>query len=306
MKRRDRNRTGQSYSPKRNRWLEQTFSAELDEGRHQRHPAPAKGAMSRKQSESLQYGIRDGKLLNIKDVPSGLACGCLCPACGERLIARKGQEREHHFAHQSGNSCGHARETALHFAAKDILLKRGEIVLPAVKVDFPHNIPSRILEPERSYYIDRMFVEARLGNIIPDVVVEIGGHRLIVEIKVTHGIDEEKLRRIRDMGISAIEIDLSNAPRDLSHADLEELVVGGGEHKTWVHSERKLRWRNELTGRATKRIVSMGLGDGTTWGCPLSPEERGDPYRKEASYVWHCKNCKYALDVEGGEVLCLA
>ena len=41
----------------------------------------------------------DNKLVNIKQVERGLACQCTCFECGEAVIARKGEIKEHHFAH---------------------------------------------------------------------------------------------------------------------------------------------------------------------------------------------------------------
>lgn len=46
------------------------------------------------------------KLVDIKDVERGLACQCTCFECGETVIARKGEIKEHHFAHASNKeSC---------------------------------------------------------------------------------------------------------------------------------------------------------------------------------------------------------
>ena len=58
----------------------------------------------------------DGRLLHIGEVPSGLACNCVCPGCGRRMVAKKGDVQAHHFAHnaqQDGRSCASAGETAL-------------------------------------------------------------------------------------------------------------------------------------------------------------------------------------------------
>ena len=60
----------------------------------------------------LGYGLKEGKLLHISEVPRGLACGCVCPACGDRLVARQGPLREHHFCLQS--RCGSCRRGGSH------------------------------------------------------------------------------------------------------------------------------------------------------------------------------------------------
>lgn len=38
---------------------------------------------------NLVYAIKDGAGISIEDVDSGLKCGCVCPACGEPLVAKK-------------------------------------------------------------------------------------------------------------------------------------------------------------------------------------------------------------------------
>lgn len=61
----------------------------------------------------------EGNFVNIDDVAKGLSCGCVCPSCGEKLIAKNGgSKRIHHFAHASGIDCEKAYETMLHKLAK--------------------------------------------------------------------------------------------------------------------------------------------------------------------------------------------
>lgn len=45
----------------------------------------------------------DGKIVHVDEVPRGLQCGCSCPHCHEKLMARHGDVREHGFAHHSDN-----------------------------------------------------------------------------------------------------------------------------------------------------------------------------------------------------------
>lgn len=69
---------------------------------------------------NLTYALdSEGKLVNIEQAESGIKCNCICPACKEALVAKKGKKREHHFAHSSGKNCEDAYETMLHQLAKD-------------------------------------------------------------------------------------------------------------------------------------------------------------------------------------------
>jgi hypothetical protein len=46
------------------------------------------------------YSEKTKELIDISSVPSGMKCNCECPSCGMKLIARKGDVNEHHFAHK--------------------------------------------------------------------------------------------------------------------------------------------------------------------------------------------------------------
>ena len=63
----------------------------------------------------------DGELVHVSSVPRGAACNCKCPKYDELLLARKGVERTHHFAHKPDVTCVCALETVLHLLAKKII-----------------------------------------------------------------------------------------------------------------------------------------------------------------------------------------
>ncbi|MEO8124444.1 MAG: competence protein CoiA family protein [Burkholderiales bacterium] len=44
----------------------------------------------------------DGAMRFIGEVERGAACGCRCPECGSPLVAKQGNEKEWHFAHEGG------------------------------------------------------------------------------------------------------------------------------------------------------------------------------------------------------------
>ena len=93
--------------------------------------------MKVKGHSNLIYALKDGEIVGIQEAQSGLKCGCYCPACGEALVAKKGEKMMHHFSHYAGHNCEYGYESSLHLAAKDILSKAKRMVLPAVYIDFP-------------------------------------------------------------------------------------------------------------------------------------------------------------------------
>lgn len=47
----------------------------------------------------IPFGLKDGRLVDISGVERGLNCGCICPSCGQRVVARFGSVTTPHFAH---------------------------------------------------------------------------------------------------------------------------------------------------------------------------------------------------------------
>jgi hypothetical protein len=48
-------------------------------------------------SQNMIYALKNDEIVHTSEVESGLKCECICPACGARLIARKGTKVLHHF-----------------------------------------------------------------------------------------------------------------------------------------------------------------------------------------------------------------
>jgi hypothetical protein len=81
------------------------------------------------------YGLRKGAIVTPDVVEKGLACGCVCPACDEPLIANHGMSiKQPYFSHQSGRECEAAYQTALHLLAKEVLAAEKRILLPPLSV----------------------------------------------------------------------------------------------------------------------------------------------------------------------------
>ena len=238
-----------------------------------------------------------GDAAHISEVENGLKCACTCPVCDGALIARQGRIKEHHFAHASGEECRHAAETALHLAAKDILAKRKEIVLPEVAVSASYGFPRIVVAPQRRYAIAAAEVERKTGSIIPDVIVEVSARQLLVEVTVTHGVDDAKLAKIRELGLSCLEIDLSDAPRALSREELEKIVVDGSAQKRWLHNVRANEARNSILSEAT---LLPSVERGLAWhvdGCPIPARVwKGKPY---ANVIDDCVGCEHMLAASG-------
>lgn len=175
----------------------------------------------------LTYALRRDRLVSIDKVGRGLQPDCICPACHEPLIAKKGDIKSHHFAHASGEGCEESVETALHQLAKHIICSPGATLgLPVYEI-------RRRVSVRREWQILRETVigvggkpvrsrcgstEVRFEGFTADAVIEITSSdgrkvkRLIVEVAVTHASGKEKIRRMAAEGVPAIEIDMTRFP----------------------------------------------------------------------------------------------
>ena len=123
---------------------------------------------------------------------------------------------------------------------------RKEFALPAVEIPPDYGFPHIKIAPERRYPVESVALEKKLGLITPDVIIRIKGRELLVEVTVTHRTDKAKIRKIRELGMSCVEIDLSDTDRGPARDELERIVVDGTGHKRWLHNERaeeRRRWK---------------------------------------------------------------
>jgi len=179
-----------------------------------------------------EYALRNDALVHVSAVESGLKCDCYCPGCGGAMIAKKGNLKIHHFAHQQAE-CAYGLETTLHLMAKEILEQEKQILLP--KVETTNDCPYIISEP-RTVHFDKVYFEAKFDDIIPDIIVQIGEKMLAVEIYVTHKVDAAKRKKILDYRVSTLEIDLSDVDRMVSMETLRVILLDTTIPKRWIYN----------------------------------------------------------------------
>ncbi|MBC8116162.1 MAG: hypothetical protein H7062_17385 [Candidatus Saccharimonas sp.] len=193
------------------------------------------------------YGLKNGQFVEVDEVERGLACGCICPGCGNRLEAHKGEQRQY-FQHDDGGECSHAYQTALHMLAKEVLLEEKRLLLPPLSI-YPSSSLGKLFWRKRFerpivkrntiVVADDVRLEKKLGDIIPDVVFYVGNRALMIEIYVTHKIDDEKQNKIKQqLDISTIEFDLSQIDRTITKDDLRKILITGESqvgHGLWIH-----------------------------------------------------------------------
>ena len=157
----------------------------------------------------------DGSLVDVTQVPRGSACACVCLCCNSPLLAKQGKLKAWHFGHISGASHRACAETALHLAGKDLLRDLGEILVPRVscaitEFDVLNREHTQTIEAAASTFrFSSCSVEHTMGTRRLDALLESpAGHRLGIEIMVTHQVDEQKAKDLMNLNAPVLELNL--------------------------------------------------------------------------------------------------
>ncbi len=256
-------------------------------------------------ASQLIYGKRaDGEVVHVSEVPSGLACGCTCPACEAQLVARKGKVLRHHFAHSGLNAtCRYALETNLHAMAKEVLAREPRRVLFDQFIEVGGF--RKMAFEGREMIFDAVRLERRIGHIVPDVVLTIGERELLVEVFVTHRCDTEKIEKIRAAGLPTLEIDLSRC-RGMSPEEIEHELIEGAPRR-WIFNRRiedatrdleaYVAARQARERRARARRVSEIVA-----GIEANPVRPGCRLREELKLVSSFGRAELTVQAMPGEV----
>ena len=274
----------------------------------------------RRTNQILVWGSdRQGRMCHVSNegIQRGLACHCTCPLCGSELMAKKGIQRVHHFAHHDGRDCPDAPETGLHLAAKDIIQRECQMMLPALSrrikpLNGDNHDETREwpLLSARLCTFDRIELECLVGDIIPDIVAHKNGWKLFIEIRVTHEVDQNKIDKIRQLGHSCLEIDLSMVDRDIDPDSLRSLLIDSIEGKTWIWNRRADTLAMEFLAGTALMAIQYKATKRRVFGCPIPPKRpdgvalwsRGEPYAN----AHECRSCPHMIDMSdaGGLVIC--
>ena len=168
-------------------------------------------------AETLMYFARgaNGSVVDVTQVPRGLACGCLCLGCNAPLLAKQGKVNAWHFGHASGASRRACAETALHLAGKELLHELAEIRVPPVfyaitELDvFDREHIQTVEAAASSFKFSSCSLEHTTGTRRLDALLSSSeGHSLGIEIMVTHKVDDQKAVDLLSLNAPVLEIDL--------------------------------------------------------------------------------------------------
>lgn len=207
----------------------------------------------------IPFGINEnGRLIDATFADRGLACNCICPECRQPLIAKKGSERIPHFAHSALGHCAGGAETALHLAAKQIVVDHRRLNLPAIPVSISKKDSTFGLfqlddsfEADAEWRFETIDSEVAIGSLHADVAGEETRNGFVaVEIFVRHAVEETKAKILSDHRVPCIEINLSALiGKMLAMDELTKHVLSRTDNKRWIYHPRESHYKQILVDR---------------------------------------------------------
>ena len=183
----------------------------------------------------ILYGLDSGGASwFVDDVANGLDCGCVCPSCGQPLVAKnQGFVRGHHFAHK-GSRCKWAVESIATMLARQAIERRGAMFFPTLTYYDAVNrreIPISASRKLRVTSIEDVAVDGRQAPALL-VTCRAGDEEAIFAVVVTlsHALKDGQASALYDLSNGVVLVDLKEdyeyeSRKEGRHFDRDELAM---------------------------------------------------------------------------------
>ncbi len=187
----------------------------------------------------INVALKDNKIVTIDEVERGLACDCVCIYCHARLKARKGDEREHHFAHHDAHDTMACYESAFRVATREAFRQTGEIKLPINRTDEEHKIvrDEFIFKYSEVNILDSV---KRAGNGL-EILVELrNDNDIVLDVLICTGNKSSRCVGAVDFrdNISRVRINLVNV-QALTFDEFRRYLAYDIDSKEWIYNRKE-------------------------------------------------------------------
>lgn len=222
------------------------------------------------------FGVRNGRIVTISDLSldeRGHNCNCLCPDCGGHFIARLGDVRKHHFAHD-GSPCDPVRAimTSLYMLLQEAVDETQHFtfpncygvfsVFPVERIATWQDIRCRIQHFSIPKENGEQLIEARSFEISASELVRNGVNepqaliltektkqrQLAIVLVPPESVCKRPVPKpFRDYSTVCIYID--EDLYQIKSYDLKKLLRDGTKGKKWISSPAIDKWANKILER---------------------------------------------------------
>ncbi|ROS00228.1 hypothetical protein EDC56_2866 [Sinobacterium caligoides] len=236
----------------------------------------------------IPFGLQpdSGRLLSIFDVNNGRDCGCVCPSCGQGMLARQGDRNTWSFAHDKDSPILAKRPCELsfdsvcrHYLYQYLARRRKPMkwLLPARPGRHqPKGVVLALSPSQRGFDFECRFEQYTLYLLIDypgrrQAIATVGSHEAVLLIDIA-GIK----RRYLDSGGREVSLD----------AEIERLIVGDLGHKRWQALPQSLRHRQSVPPSSERRkqpsTVAVPQPSAVTPSTTPSRQPRATPFTVDA------------------------
>lgn len=215
-------------------------------------------SVKKRSASHIYYGIdrKTGELRHIDSVPSGLNCECDCAACGKQLMARKGEERRHHFAHVSNYEYMYASEVAIYKAVSKELGKSHRLLLPPVTLRFPSWTEAEVVRGEQTVTLEQISYSCAPLQYPPELYLSVPGSKLRLLLEFGKYYSEADLAvfsaEAEKGGYSTILVHLPGIDKEaeFTPSKIRDILFSSSGDKKWVRSALADHIRSLMLGKA--------------------------------------------------------
>jgi len=162
-----------------------------------------------------------------------------------------------------------ARETLLHWTAKEILHQMDCLDVPGIWVPWKDSY-SRSGLTQKDCEVDAttldlkdVRLETRVGRTRPDVLAEAKGEpnhiwegSLAIEVTVSNHIDDKRLARIEAENIAFLEVDLSGDDRAINYDLLHRILSEDSDRKRWLFHPGTAILQRQVLSRVERGLLT--------------------------------------------------
>ena len=163
---------------------------------------------------------------------------------GRQLMARKGDERRHHFAYVSNYECMYASEVAIYKAVSEELGKSLRLLLPPVTLRFPSWTEAEVVRGEQTVTLEQVSYSCAPLQYPPELYLSVRGSKLRLLLEFGKYYSEDDLAvfssEAEKGGYSTVLVHLPGIDKEaeLHRAKLEiyccqDLAIRSGSAVLW-------------------------------------------------------------------------
>lgn len=256
--------------------------------------------------------IEDNTFIDVAEVPKGKQCGCICPSCHIRLVARQGNVNRWHFAHSCrkvdtvDQECEFSFFVSVRAMAKQLIDTRLLITLPEWHdrlIERRHGIvfsEDYCITSSNDIHFDNIQKEYSFENTLVDIYGNIDKYPFLIYF--THpgrNLPENLLTpKLEQCGI--LEIKLDNTSQLFSKKDtanikfideLKDFLQHDNDSKQWIFHPRKNSKARIAQNKLDERIAN-NINPSSHNPEKRKQNEQGYFPNQESGRTYQCLNCQ--------------